>query len=78
MQHPMPHLLVVGGGFAGMWAALTGAREFALAGREARVTVIARDEYLTVRPRLYEVFTEAFRAPLAPVFAPLGISLAVG
>lgn len=78
MPHPMPHLLVIGGGFAGMWAALTGAREFANAGVDARVTVIARDEYLTVRPRLYEVFTETMRAPLAPVFAPLGISLAVG
>lgn len=55
MTHPLPHLIVIGGGFAGLWAALAAAREFAIAERAAKVTVISRDEYLTVRPRLYKL-----------------------
>ncbi|MGD9601406.1 MAG: NAD(P)/FAD-dependent oxidoreductase [Gammaproteobacteria bacterium] len=74
----MKHLAVVGGGFAGMWAALTAAREFAKAAAECRITLVSRDEYLTVRPRLYEVFTPEMRAALAPVLAPAGIELLVG
>jgi NADH dehydrogenase len=78
MTHPLPHLVVIGGGFAGLWAALAAAREFALAERAVKVTVISRDEYLTVRPRLYEAFSPDLRAPLAPSFVPLDIGLAVG
>lgn len=78
MSHPLPHLLVVGGGFAGLWAALVAAREFAMAERAAKITVVSRDEYLTVRPRLYEAFQPGIRTPLAPSFVPLDIGLAVG
>jgi NADH dehydrogenase len=74
----MKHLAVIGGGFAGMWAALTAARELALADASCRVTVVSRDEFLTIRPRLYEVFTPKMRAPLAPVLTPLAIELLVG
>lgn len=74
----MKRLVIVGGGFAGMWAALVAAREAATHGEEIRITLIAQDEYLTVRPRLYEVFTPQFRAQLTPVLAPLGIHLKVG
>jgi NADH dehydrogenase len=74
----MKRLIVLGGGFAGMWAALTAAREFVLAGARARVTLISRDPFLTVRPRLYEEFTDAIRAPLGPVLTPLGIELRIG
>lgn len=72
------HIAVLGGGFAGMWAALTAARELARAGSDCQITLVSRDEYLTVRPRLYEKFTPEMRAPLAPVLAPLGIELLVG
>ena len=74
----MKRIVIVGGGFAGMWAALVAAFEAAKHGEELRITLIAQDEYLTVRPRLYEVFTPQFRAPLTPVLAPLGIHLQVG
>lgn len=74
----MKRVLVLGGGFAGMWAALTAARELALAGSDAQVTLVSQDDALTVRPRLYECFTPAFRAPLRPVLDPLGISLHLG
>lgn len=74
----MNRILVVGGGFAGMWAALTAARELALAGHDAQVALVSRDDALTVRPRLYECFTPAFRAPLTPVLGALGIDLHLG
>lgn len=74
----MKNVVIVGGGFAGMWAALTAAREFASADAEVGITLVSRDEYLTVRPRLYEAFSEGLRAPLMPLFGPLGISLKLG
>ncbi|MBI2801584.1 MAG: FAD-dependent oxidoreductase [Gammaproteobacteria bacterium] len=74
----MHQLVIIGGGFAGLWAALTAAREANNHAADVRITVVARDKYLTVRPRLYEVFTDAMRAPLNPVLTPLGIQLKVG
>lgn len=74
----MNRILVVGGGFAGMWAALTAARELILAGADAQVTLVSRDDALTVRPRLYECFTPGFLAPLTPVLDALGIDLHLG
>lgn len=71
----MQKLVIVGGGFAGMWAALVAAREAAVADTPLAITLIAPDDHLTVRPRLYEPFTPAMRAPLLPVFGPLGIEL---
>lgn len=71
----MQKLVIIGAGFAGMWAALVAAREVALAQAVVAITLIAPDDHLTVRPRLYEPLTAAMRAPLAPVFAPLGIEL---
>lgn len=74
----MKQLVIVGGGFAGMWAALVAAREIDRGHGQVGVTLVSRDAYLTVRPRLYEVFTEAMRAPLASVLSPLGIELTIG
>ena len=74
----MRHLAVVGGGFAGLWAALTAAREFSLAKEPCRIALVSRDEFLTVRPRLYEAFNPAMRVPLAPILAAVDIELLVG
>ncbi|MCC6140903.1 MAG: FAD-dependent oxidoreductase [Nitrospira sp.] len=74
----MKNIVIVGGGFAGLWAGLTAARELDLHGGAARITLVTKDEYLTVRPRLYEVFSEGLRAPLRPVLEPLGIQLQLG
>lgn len=71
----MQKLVIIGGGFAGMWASLVAAREAALMNAPLAITVVAPDDHLTVRPRLYEPFTPAMRAPLLPLFTPLGIEL---
>lgn len=70
-------ILIVGGGFAGLWAALAATREIeaAGAGDGIDVTVVSRDGYLTVRPRLYEPYPETLRTPLRPVFDPARVEL---
>jgi len=74
----MHDLVIVGGGFAGMWAALGAAHEVAENEADIAITVVSKDPYLTIRPRLYERDPETLRAPLAPAFEPLGIALVEG
>jgi NADH dehydrogenase len=74
----MKQIVIIGGGFAGTWAALTAAREIDGHEQDIRITLVARDEYLVVRPRLYEIFAEGLRAPLRPVVEPVGIKLHIG
>lgn len=73
----MKEIVVVGGGFAGFWAAVGARRELSSLHADARITVINQDPYLTLRPRLYEAFGENLRVPLAALFAQLRIDLVV-
>lgn len=74
----MSELIIAGGGYAGMWAALAAARVVAKEEADVRITVVSKDRFLTIRPRLYECDPESMRVPLAPVFEPLGIGLLTG
>ena len=74
----MTDIVVTGGGFAGLWAALTASRELTQASEGHGVTLVSREPWLTVRPRLYETFSPSLRAPLEPVLAPLGIRFVAG
>lgn len=73
------HMLIVGSGFSGMWAAVSAAR---LAEREnandMRITVLAPAAELRVRPRFYEEQVSAFVAPLSDLFAELNIEFIPG
>ncbi|MBT5266215.1 MAG: FAD-dependent oxidoreductase [Rhodospirillaceae bacterium] len=73
----MKEILIVGGGFAGLWAALAAAREIAEAGAEAEIAVrvVSRDRFLTNRPRLYEASSDGYRVPLEPTLGPVGVAL---
>ena len=71
----MEKIVVVGGGFAGLWAALTAAAENDRHGGDIKVTLVSRDAYLTMRPRLYEKNPENLRAALRPVVEPMAIEL---
>ena len=77
----MQKLLVLGGGFAGVWAALVAARESILhagqQGGELEIRLVSKDPYLTMRPRLYEPDPESLRAPLRPILDPVGVDLLV-
>ena len=59
----VPHLLVVGGGFAGLWAIR------ALAGAPLRITLLDRSNHHLFQPLLYQVATAGLSAP--DIAAPL-------
>lgn len=65
-------IVVVGGGFAGLWATLLAVAEIDAAERDIPVTLISKDDHLTLRPRLYEARPERFRVPLAPLLDTIG------
>ena len=74
----MKRLVIVGGGFAGVWAALAAAQQRADTGpadADATITLVNRDPWLTIRPRLYEAALEDVRVPLAAVMDPVGVEL---
>ena len=50
----MPQLLVLGGGFAGVMAALNAVDENDRHGGDIAVTLVSTTRFLTIRPRLYE------------------------
>jgi NADH:quinone reductase (non-electrogenic) len=70
----MTRLLILGGGFAGVMAALNAADENDRHGGDIAVTLISATPYLTIRPRLYESAPECLRVPLAPTLEPAGIA----
>jgi NADH dehydrogenase len=67
-------ILIVGAGFAGMWAALSAARLAEKNQQQAvDITVIAPQPELRVRPRFYESAVPTLVAPLQPLFDATGI-----
>ena len=60
---PLPHLVVVGGGFAGLWATR------ALASAPLRITLLDRCNHHLFQPLLYQVATAGLSAP--DIAAPL-------
>lgn len=72
-------VLVLGGGFAGFWAALA-ARAVARAhGRPAlRVALVSREPVLQLRPRLYEAHPESLAVPLPPLLQRAGVDFHEG
>jgi len=77
----MKNIIVIGAGFAGLWAALGAARrldELGLTPEEVSVTVVNRDAWHSIRVRNYENDISDARVPLANLLDPVGIRLAVG
>lgn len=68
-------VLVLGGGFAGFWAALAAkATARALGGDALRVTLVSREPVLQLRPRLYEAQPETLGVPLRPLLQRAGVA----
>lgn len=74
----MKELIVVGGGFAGTWAALAAAKQIDEHAGKIHITLISTDRYLTIRPRLYEPEPKSLRLPLAATLEPIGVSMVEG
>ncbi|VEB97551.1 NADH dehydrogenase-like protein SAV0941 [Cedecea lapagei] len=72
-------ILILGAGFAGMWAALSAARLAAMHDREdIEITVLAPQPELRVRPRFYETEVASLVAPLQPLFDVTGVTFVKG
>jgi len=69
-------LVIIGAGFAGMYAALSAARLRDIKGvspEELEIALVAPEPTLVVRPRLYEPKPETLTAPLLDVFNAVDI-----
>ncbi|WP_413595153.1 NAD(P)/FAD-dependent oxidoreductase [Citrobacter youngae] len=71
-------ILIVGAGFAGMWAALSAARLAEKNQQTIDITVIAPQPELRVRPRFYESAVHTLVAPLQPLFDATGVNFLQG
>lgn len=76
----MQHLVIIGGGFAGFWSAMSAVRQGQELGKldELKITLIAKDEYHSIRPRFYEPDFAEVRIPLRNYLSPLHIELLIG
>ena len=73
----MTDVVVVGSGFAGLWAALGAARrldELAVPAGTVNVTVLSAKPFHDIRVRNYEADLSACRIPLAGVLDPVGVA----
>ena len=69
-------IVVLGGGFAGLWSALGAARKLDELGHTpdaAEVTLVNRDGYHGIRVRNYEADLSGVRVPLDEVLGPVGV-----
>lgn len=78
MTEPTARVAVVGGGFAGLWAAAAAAAVRAEHDADVDVVLVSADPALTVRPRLYELDLGDVRVELRPVLEPAGVTVVEG
>lgn len=72
-------ILVIGSGFAGMWAALGAARVLDQHGRsDVEVALVAPEPLLHLRPRLHEAAPHGMTTPLLPLFEAAGVRYVQG
>jgi len=73
----MARVLVLGGGFAGLWAAVGAARKLDEIGTptcEVEILVVDRNSYHNIRVRNYEIDLGNVAIPFGEVLDPVGIS----
>ena len=76
-RHFMSDVLVLGSGFAGLWAALGAARrldELGVTPGDVEITVISSQPYHDIRVRNYEADLTPCRIPLQDVLDPAGVA----
>ncbi len=74
-------LVIVGAGFAGMYAALSAARLRDIEGvspEELEIALVSPEPTLVIRPRLYEPNPETLTAPLQDVFDAIDVAYVQG
>ena len=68
-------ILIIGGGFAGFWAALAARL---VAGSRADVTLVSPEPVLEMRPRLYEARPETLAVDLKPLLRKVDVGFVRG
>jgi NADH dehydrogenase len=74
-------IVIIGAGFAGLLAALSAARlrdEKGVSSANLKITVVAPEPALIIRPRLYERDPASMAAPLSELFAATDIDFRAG
>src|SRR5690606_16968477 len=74
-------IIIIGAGFAGLLAALSAARlrdEKGVSPADLKITVVAPQSALVIRPRLYERDPASMAAPLDELFAATDIDFYAG
>ena len=71
-------IVVIGGGFAGLWAAAAAARMAQELDKAVQITLVNRDDQHSIRVRNYEDDLAATLVPLHDVLDPIGVALQVG
>src|SRR5690606_30240568 len=69
-------IVIIGAGFAGMYAAISASRLRYVAGvslDQLEITLVAPEPTLVVRPRLYEPNPETMTAPLGDVLSAIDV-----
>lgn len=77
----MKRLLIIGAGFAAMYAAMSAARLRDLQGAspdDLEIALIAPEPFLVIRPRLYEANPETMKAPLSELFQAIDVRYVQG
>lgn len=77
----MARIVVLGAGFAGLWAAIGAARlrdEIGAAGRDIEILVVDRNPYHNIRVRNYEVDLSEVALPLPRLLDPIGVTHGLG
>ncbi|MGW0197565.1 NAD(P)/FAD-dependent oxidoreductase [Nonomuraea sp. NPDC003201] len=67
----MAHVVIIGGGFAGVWSAAGAA--LARGAADLRITLVSPNEHLVLRPRLYEPEPDLAKVELGRVLGPIGV-----
>jgi NADH dehydrogenase len=76
----MQRIVVLGAGFAGLWAAVGAARALHQRGigpDQVSVTIVNAEPFHDIRVRNYEADLTDVRLPLAPILDPIGVNLEV-
>ena len=68
-------IVVVGGGFAGFWAAIAARR---VAKEQLDITIVSRDPLLQMRPRFYESNPESLAVDMRPHLAAVNVQFSEG
>ena len=72
----MQRILVLGGGFAGLWSAVGAARkldELGIGPDRVEVTLVSASPWHSIRVRNYEAELDGTRLPLDEVLRPIGV-----